>query len=96
VKLPKCYVVEESDGYTTVERSFAPFATETRRAKERAMAYSGSGRPIRIEVVENVSCKVFEVDKAGKIRNPMTDGWPAAEPEAEEHRRSVTPGALSA
>jgi hypothetical protein len=67
MKLPKCYVVEESDGYTTVERSFAPFATETRRAKERAVAYGNSGQTVRIEVIENVSCRVFQVDGDGKI-----------------------------
>jgi hypothetical protein len=68
MKLPKCFIVEEVSGRTTVVRSFSPYATETRRAKERAMAYSGSGRAARIEVVENVSCRIFEVDKAGKIR----------------------------
>jgi hypothetical protein len=67
MKLPKCYVIEESGGRTTVVRSFNPYATETRLAKERAMA-CGSGRAIRIEIVENVSCKVFAVAKDGQIR----------------------------
>ena len=68
MKLPKCYVVEQSGKRVTVLRSFSPFASEVRHAKERAMAYAGSGRSIRIEVIENTCCKVFDVAKGGKIR----------------------------
>jgi hypothetical protein len=68
VRLPKCYVVEQVRGRTSVARSFNPFTTETKLAKARAIAFSGSGRAVRIEIIENISSRVFEVAKDGKIR----------------------------